>query len=387
MAWRTTFDLDRFAAAAAGYLRSRAAENTLLLSAAQAAAQAGQAARAPQRGPGSARPPGPPARADPAAGLLLGWWEPPAGGEPRGAFLHEPGAPLLFSGRVPETAASLAATLARLGRQVIGVDAPPEAADAFAAAWSQRSGTAVRVHRHCRVYRLLPPGAGDWGPAGPGGWPPPGVPSPVGRLRVAGPADLPLLATWLDAFAAETSDRTRSPRDVAAELIGYGGAVFWEVPGKPARLPGTARPPAAPVTPVALAALTRPVAGTVRVGMVYTPPDRRRSGYAAAVTLGVSHALLGSAPPAAPGLASGDGGGADGVLGGPARRGRIVEVVMITDMNRADHWGGRFGFQLAGERTVLRFGPVTGPARRLQATGPSPRLPTGPLPRLPRLPR
>jgi hypothetical protein len=382
MAWRTTFDLDQFAAAAAGYLRSRAAENSQLLSAAQAAA------RVAQRGPGDAQaaacPPGQPARADPAAGLLLGWWEPPAGGEPRGAFLHDPGAPLLLSGRVPETAASLAATLARMGRQVIGVDAPPAAADAFAAAWSQRSGTAVRVHRHCRVYRLLPPGAGDWGPAGPGGWPPPGVPSPVGRLRVAGPADLPRLAGWLDAFAAETSDRTRSPRDVAAELIGYGGAVFWEVPGPPARVTGPARAPAAPV---ALAALARPVAGTVRVSMIYTPPERRRSGYAAAVTLGVSHALLGSAPPSAPGRGGGDGGDADGVLGGAARRGRIGEVVMITDGNRSDHWGGRFGFQLAGERTVLRFGPVAGPAPRLRATGPSPRLPTGPLPRLPRLPR
>jgi hypothetical protein len=37
MGWCTTADLDRFAAAAGVYLRSTAAENTLLLSAAQAA--------------------------------------------------------------------------------------------------------------------------------------------------------------------------------------------------------------------------------------------------------------------------------------------------------------------------------------------------------------
>ena len=37
MGWCTTFDLDRFAEAAGGYLRSRTAENALLLSAAQAA--------------------------------------------------------------------------------------------------------------------------------------------------------------------------------------------------------------------------------------------------------------------------------------------------------------------------------------------------------------
>ncbi len=115
------------------------------------------------------------ARMDPAAGLLFGWWEPPAGGEPRGAFLHDPAAPLLVSGRAPEMAASLAVALARLGRHVIGVDAPTEAADAFAAAWSQRARTGVQVHRHCRVYRLAAPGAGEApgpGPARGAGYPP-----------------------------------------------------------------------------------------------------------------------------------------------------------------------------------------------------------------------
>src|SRR5690242_8476100 len=101
MGWCTTFDLDRFAAAAGGYLRSRAAENTLLLSAAQAA-EAGWRARVAGHQPG---PPGP--------GLLFGWWEPPDGGEPRGAFVHNPSAPLLISGRAPEMAAALSATLAK----------------------------------------------------------------------------------------------------------------------------------------------------------------------------------------------------------------------------------------------------------------------------------
>src|SRR5690349_2437261 len=125
MGWRTTFDIDRFAAAAGGYLRSRAAENTLLLSAAQAAeaAQAGWRAQAVGQRPGS---PGP--------GLLFGWWEPPDGGEPRGAFVHDPAVPLLISGKAPEIAAALSATLAKTGRPVCGVDAPTEVADAFAAA-------------------------------------------------------------------------------------------------------------------------------------------------------------------------------------------------------------------------------------------------------------
>jgi hypothetical protein len=397
MGWSTTFDLDRFAAAAGGYLRSRAAENTLLLSAVQAARAGRRAAQA--TGPQATS-------AEPGGGLLFGWWEPPDGGEPRGAFLHDPAAPLLISSLVPEMAASLAATLARMGRPVLGVDAPTAAADAFAAAWSQRAGTGVRVHRHCYVYRLAGPGAVPGGisggvPGAPpqqghglpgaGAWAPPQPPVPPGRLRVATGYDQPLLADWLAAFAHETAERIGSPRDLAAELISYGGALFWEAPPRPARpwdaahfLPGArhrdanhrdanhrdaaqAREPAG--QPAALATLTRPVAASVRISMLYTPPERRHSGYASAVTLAVSRAVLSG--PVLPGTAS-DGGCVD-------------EIVMITDRNGPNQWAARLGYQLVSERAVLRFGPVTGPVPRLRRTGPMPRLPTGPLPRLPRL--
>lgn len=343
MGWCTTVDLDRFAAAAGGYLRSRAAENTLLLSAAQDAHDA-------------------PHGSD---GLLSGWWEPPDGGEPRGAFVHDPAAPLLISGKAPEIGAALAATLAKMGRQVTGVDAPTEVADAFAAAWSQRAGTIVRAHRSCRVYRLA---------GAPRGTPPLGTPlaqaGPAGRLRTATTDDLALLAGWLTAYATEANERIGSPLDMAARLIGYRGAVFWEVPQKPSRFRDAAR------QPVAMATLTRPVAATVRIGIVFVPPERRRDGYATAMTLAVSRALL-------------TGAGSDGATGCPlgVAYGDVGEVVMITDKSRSDRWGSRLGYQLVGERAVLRFGQGTGPIPRAHPTGAMPRLPTGPLPRLPRLRR
>src|ERR1700761_1127187 len=229
MGWCTTSDLDRFAAAAGGYLRSRAAENTLLLSAAQAARSesAGRRTRGAGRQPAAAEP-----------GLLFGWWEPPDGGEPRGAFVHDPAVPLLISGRAPEMAAALAATLAKMGRHVCGVDAPTEAADAFAAAWSQRAGAAGRAHRPCRVYRLTgfpqgtplhgtpPYGTPPQGtPAlpGTGSWPPPEMPGPVGRLRVATTEDRSLLAGWLAAFAAEAAERLGSPVPGGAGLLRHRG--------------------------------------------------------------------------------------------------------------------------------------------------------------------
>jgi hypothetical protein len=369
MGWRTTSELDEFSAAAGGYLRSRAAENSLLLTA-ELDARSGWRGRAADGGPGGL----------PAGKLLFGWWEPPGGGTPRGAFLHDPAVPLLVAGQVPELAAALAGTLARTGRPVCGVDAPSEAADAFAAAWRQRSGTTARVHRRRSVYLL----GGDGAPPALGAaahrLPSPGA-GVAGRVRVADVSDLPLLAGWISAFSAESAEQISSPAEFAAELIGYGGAVLWEVPERPARHLGLphrrdAGPPAEPgYQPAALAGLTRPVAETVRISVVYTPPDRRRSGYAAALTLAVSQALL-----------SGDA-GVPGLLGGPAARGRVREIVMITDGFRPARWGSRLPYRLISERTVLRFGPVTGPVPRLRAGGAAPRLPTGPLPRLPRLGR
>jgi hypothetical protein len=232
---------------------------------------------------------------------------------------------------------------------------------------------------------------------GTGPWPspePPGPPGPPGRLRVATAGDVGLLAGWLAAFATETAERIGSPPDLARDLIGYGGAVFWEAPEAPPKLsrlreaahhlaithhrdPAQYGEPA--YQPMALATFTRPVAGVVRISMVYTLPERRRGGYATALTLAVSRAVLtGAGPDDAPERAH-------GVLGDMSRH--VNEVVMITDKNRPDRWGGRFGYQLLGERAVLRFGPVTGPLPRAQPSGAMPRLPTGPLPRLPRLRR
>jgi predicted GNAT family acetyltransferase len=316
MGWCTTHDLDRFLTEAGGYLSSRAAENMLLLAAAQSVGDAHHDAR--PAGADAGQPDDREAEAT-GPGPLFGWWEPPDGGGTRGAFLHDPAEPLLIAGRAPETAASLAAALARAGRSVCGVDASAEAADAFAAAWSQRAGVATRVHRHTLVYRLA--GAPQALQSGPG---------PTGRLRTATEADRPLLVAWLTAFSAEVGQLTGVPEASADELLGYGGAVFWEAGGQP----------------VAMAAVTRPVMRTVRITMMYTPPEHRHNGYAVAVTLAVSHAEL-------------------------ARR--ASEVVLITDSNRPHRQAAQLGYELIGERAVLRFGP---------ATGSIPRLPTGPLPRL-----
>jgi len=403
MGWCTTSDLDRFAAAAGGYLRSRAAENTMLLSA--VAVGSGRPAQVVGQ-PSGPRPAGGAATGD--TEVLYGWWEPPDGSGPRGAFLHDPAVPLLIAGRTPERAAALAGTLAKMGRPVCGVDAPVEAADAFAAAWSQRSRAAIRVHRHCRVYRLTaadaalgaaagvgptgvgPTGVGPTGVGltgvgptglapvgGPGAWPPPPSPGSAGRLRPVTAADRGLLIDLLVAYGIEAGERIASPPELADDLISYGGAVLWEVPQRTSRIKEAAhylvspqyrdaaqQQPEPALQPVAMAAVSRPVAGTVRIDIVYTMPERRRSGHAAAVMLEVSRAVLaGTGPASAPEKAT--------------------EVVLLASGTRSDRRAARLGYQLVGERAVLRFGPSTGSLQKLQSTTrPMPRLPTGPLPRL-----
>jgi hypothetical protein len=289
MGWLTTTDLAQFREAAGAYLEKRGAEGTLLLTASRAI-RGGQP--------------------------LFGWWVTPDGAEVRGAFLHDTAAPLLIVGRVPEFAAALAPALHRRGREVCGVDATPEAADAFAAAWTQRTGLAARLHRHVKVYRMA-------GPL-------PDVEGPAGRARTATWEDAPLLVDWLRAFGTETGDFARSPEDVAQGLIGYGGAIFWEADGRA----------------VALATLTPPVEQAVRIAVVYTPHPVRHRGFASAVMVAASRAAL--------------------------AREEVREVLLISDRTSPMRRAHSLGYEMASERVQVQFGPPTGPMPRL--TGPMPRL-------------
>lgn len=299
MSWHTTTDPDTFLAAAGEYLAARAAENITLLTALD-----GLQGRA-------------------APDSLYGWWDPQDGAAPRGAFLHDASRPLIIAGRTPETAAALAAPLAREGRAPSGVDACTPAADAFADAWRQRSGLAARLYRTSHVHRLAGPVAE--------------YEAPPGRSRSATWTDRSLLVEWLRALGGETGDLTSIPEASADDLLGYGGAVLWETGGHP----------------VAMAMVAPTTAGTVQVSKLYTPRVHRGHGYAIAVLVSACRAAL---------------------------VGRAREVVLVTDGVRPMRWLSRLGFESVVERAVLSFGPPTGPLPRI--TGPIPRLATGPIPRI-----
>ena len=89
MSWRMTEDVTAFLTAAGGFLRSRAAENTVLLTVAEMLRTRGS------RAFGDAAP-------------VFGWWS--EGGAVSGAFLQTPPYPVLLAGS-PEAAGGFASAV------------------------------------------------------------------------------------------------------------------------------------------------------------------------------------------------------------------------------------------------------------------------------------
>lgn len=152
-----------------------------------------------------------------------------------------------------------------------GVTSAGSAARRFADAWHELTGEAYEVALSEHLYRLerLRP--------------PSGV---SGKARVAGEADLGLVASWHIAFAEEATpwevqSRDESERNVRLLLQqpqNVGGVLLWQDEGRP----------------VSMAAYGNPTRNSMRIGGVYTPPEHRRRGYAGACTAAAAQAVLDS---------------------------------------------------------------------------------------------
>jgi predicted GNAT family acetyltransferase len=149
-------------------------------------------------------------------------------------------------------------------RDLPGALGPVEHVRAFVDARSSRGGPPARLTISERIFRLteVRPSA-----------------SVPGRFRPAEPADRPLVFDWFRAFIREALEPD-DPADVAEMtdrwLAGRGRTLYlWE--------DGDV---------VSLAGIGSRTPHGVRVGPVYTPPDRRGRGYASALVAGISQAAL-----------------------------------------------------------------------------------------------
>jgi RimJ/RimL family protein N-acetyltransferase len=143
-----------------------------------------------------------------------------------------------------------------------GVGGPVHAARAIAAAWAEQTGGQAR----CRVRELgyVLERVTD-----------PPRPAP-GSLRPVRADERPLALQWMRDFARETGALPEDRAEVIVDARAADrGLWMWEH-GEPVTLLGTAPP----------------VAGVVRIGPVYTPPQNRRHGYAGTAVAAASRQAL-----------------------------------------------------------------------------------------------
>ena len=137
---------------------------------------------------------------------------------------------------------------------------PRDVACAAAGAWVALRGGEAREGMKQRIYRLDEV------------TPPRDVP---GRMRTATDADLPLLGVWSDGFAADAGIAFRTTAEARAGWVEAGRLALWEDDA-----------------PVAMAVGSGATRRGMRVGYVYTPPERRRRGYASALVAALSARFL-----------------------------------------------------------------------------------------------
>lgn len=195
------------------------------------------------------------------------WWVSSEEGPSLGLLLV-PGHHLLILGKEPRAAAFAAQAWGLEPRFVPGLVAPEIAALPFSRIWIER-------HRLHLIHQMRQ-----------GFFEIQGSPlelerKPEGCLRYARVSDLPLMNIWLGEFLKETLphelERLESLKDELRFKVNAGIAFLWVVEGQP----------------VSMACLSKPTLGGLTVNTVYSPRDRRRSGFASALVHGVSRLALG----------------------------------------------------------------------------------------------
>ena len=159
----------------------------------------------------------------------------------------------------------LAADAAELYAELPSVFGPTEASRRFAELWERGSGQVARkgmAQRAFRAERVRPAAE---------------VP---GAMRRAGEMDRDLLVDWIAAFQTDVGQGPpgRPPEEAVDDYLTRGesgGIYLWE-DGEP----------------VSVAGCGSPTPSGIRVGPVYTPPERRGRGYASALTAELTATLL-----------------------------------------------------------------------------------------------
>lgn len=182
------------------------------------------------------------------------------GGRVVGCFMRTPPHKLVLT-RMPVAAVDpVVDAAASRWASIPAVLGPADLARPAGEAWVARRGGRARPGMRQRIYRLDEVRA------------PAGVP---GRMRAALPDDMPLVEVWEEGFAADAGHQFHTTAAVREAWVRDGRLVLWE-----------------DGAPVAMAVAGGETRHGTRVGYVYTPPERRRRGYASALVARLSQKVL-----------------------------------------------------------------------------------------------
>jgi RimJ/RimL family protein N-acetyltransferase len=173
--------------------------------------------------------------------------------------------PMLATGFAADgTATELAERWLAIDPEVDAVNAEPATARAVAEAIATRTGGRARLETQQAIHALTavtePPYHTD------------------GYFRAAGSIDREQLITWERDFAAETGiGSSQQAERMVDRRLASGRQFVWDNHG-----------------PACTAGINAPIAGTARIGPVYTPPELRGRGYATALVAALSRHTLAS---------------------------------------------------------------------------------------------
>ena len=173
--------------------------------------------------------------------------------------------PMLCTPVDPDDAETLVDLWLEYDRELPGINALLDTARSVGSAWSRRTGGS----EHCRTAMAMHSLSAVVEPPRPG----------AGQLVPATEADRDLALSWWSDFVDESHVIDGGPETRAATVdfrIAAGHLFLWRDRGES----------------VSLVSTNPAVAGVVRIGPVYTPPEARRRGYASSAVAAVSQDAL-----------------------------------------------------------------------------------------------
>jgi len=189
------------------------------------------------------------------------YWIAVRGEEAAGVLVQSPlEYPATLTPMEPRAMLAIVDAIAEAGVALAGVNGDAATAASFAGQWSERCKSAATPFQGMRLYELLELGE---------------APRTGGHLRQAGPTDRSLMILWTRAFQDEIGESADDTERRVDQALAGGQIWLWDQNGE--------------TTSIAVG--REPAQGVVRLAGVYTPPEKRKHGYAAACVHALSKHL------------------------------------------------------------------------------------------------